>query len=377
MSLTEVLPNIHPVFVHLPLALLPVALAFDLLSLAQRRQQWLDRAAASLYGLGAIGSVAAYLTGRQAVDSLPDIPAQALTTVSAHSDSALIVVLIFVPLAVIRLALTLKDRRKSAITLVGLRAVLVVVAAVGVWTLFQTGKAGGALVFEHGLGVQAEADKDPAETAEPEGFEESVEADAEAEEETGPQDSAADRLGEDDDGVMSWKPLGRDSEALGEILEFAEGSPSDSVVEVDEEEADEPGLVFDISGESLLVLPSLVDDVQIEMELAWVDFEGTIGAAHHVQSFERFERFSLSHEGHGDLIRRSDGEERSLDDGHADISEGKLKLKVSAAGRHFHGHVDGDMIAHGHASPEPEGRAGIHFDGEGRVRIYSVVVTPL
>ena len=64
-SLAEVLPNIHPAFVHLPLALLPVALAFDVLSVAQRRQQWLDRAAASLYCLGAVGAVAAYLTGQR------------------------------------------------------------------------------------------------------------------------------------------------------------------------------------------------------------------------------------------------------------------------------------------------------------------------
>ena len=375
MSVVEVLPNIHPVFVHLPLALLPVALAFDVVSLAQRGQQWLDRTAASLYCLGAAGSVAAYLTGRQAVDSLPDIPAQALTTVSSHSDNALIVVSIFVPLALIRLGLALRDRQREATTLVGLRALLVVVAAVGVWTLLQTGKTGGSLVFEHGLGVQVEADEDPARAEEPE---EPVEADKEAEEETEPQDSPTDRLHEDDDGVMSWNPLARDVKALTELLEFAEGSPTDTVAVVgDEEETDEPGLVFEVSGESLLLLPVHCADVQIEMELEFIDYEGTIGAAHHVQSFDRFERFSLSHDGHGDLIRRSDGQDRSLDDGHADVTEGRLKLRVSAAGRHFHGHVDGEMIAHGHASAEPEGTAGIHFDGEGRVRIYSVVVTPL
>ena len=379
MSLGEVLPNIHPVFVHLPLALLPVALAFDLLSLAWRGQQWLDRSAASLYCLGAVGSVAAYLTGRQAVDSLPDIPTQALTTVSSHSDSALIAVWIVVPLAVIRLVLTLRDRQRETATLVGLRVVLVVVAAVGVWTLLQTGKTGGSLVFEHGLGVQMEADEEPAGAGEPGEPDESVESDEEADKKAEPQDSAVDRLHDDDDGVMSWNPRARDVDALGEILEFADGSPTDTVAVagVDEEEADETGLVFEVSGESLLVLPVDGADIEIEMELEFIDFEGTIGAAHHVQGFERFERFSLSRDGHGELIRRSDGQESSLDDGHADSSEERAKLRVSAAGRHFHGWVDGDMVAHGHASPEPEGAAGIHFDGEGMVRVHSVVVTLL
>lgn len=376
MSLAEVLPNIHPVFVHLPLALLPVALAFDLFSLAQRRQRWLDRTAASLYCLGAVGSVAAYLTGRQAVDGLPDIPATALTTVSSHSDSALIVVLIFVPLAVIRLALTVRDRERKATTKVGLRALLSVVAAIGVWTLLQTGKTGGALVFEHGLGVQVEADEVPAREGEPR---DSQHADDEADDEddgTQPLDSSADRLSEDDAGVMTWNPLSHDVDALVEILEFADGSPSNTLA-IAEKEAGEPGLVFEVSGESLLVLPIQSTDVLVEMELEFVEFEGAVGAAHHVQSFQRFERFSLSHDGRGDLVRRTDGDERSLDDGDADLYQKRFELSVSAAGRHFHGRVDGEMIAHGHASPEPEGAAGIHFDGRGVVRIYSVVVTPL
>ena len=376
MSLTEVLPNIHPAFVHLPLALLPVAVAFDVVSLAQRREQWLDRTATSLYCLGAVGAVAAYLTGQRAVDSLPDIPTQALTTVSSHSDTALVVLLIFVPLAVIRLALTLRDRQRQAMSLWGLRAALVVVAAVGIWTLLQTGKTGGALVFEHGLGVQMEEHEPPAVAEEPEAPEE-VHDEKEREEE--PADSPVDRLHEDDDGVVTWEPLRRDVDSLEAVLEFADGSPTETVkaVAADEGEGDEPGLELEVSGESLLVFPIHCADTQVEVELEFVDFEGTIGAAHHVRSLDRFERFSLSHDGHGNLIRRSDGEERSLDDGHADLPEGRLNLTVSAAGRHFHGRVEGDMIAHGHASPEPEGTAGIHLDGQGTVRIYSVVITPL
>lgn len=375
--LAEILPNIHPAFVHLPLALLPVALAFDALSLALRRQQWLDRTAASLYGLGAAGAVAAYITGQRAVDSLPEIPAQALTTVSSHSDSALIVVALFVPLAVIRLVLTFRDRKQEATTLLGLRAVLVAVAVIGIWTLMQTGKAGGTLVFVHGLGVQIEADEEPPVAPGPvESSQADDQADA-APPDTPPPDTPIDRLGEDHRGVMTWNPLVGDVAALGEVLEFAQGSPADTVEAVVVGAGDEPGLVFQVSGEALLVFPAHSADVQIEMELEFIDFEGTIGAAHHVQNFERFERFSLSHDGRGDLIRRSDGGERSLDDGSADLSQGRINLTVSAAGRHFHGRVDGEMMAHGHASPEPEGVTGIHFDGQGTVRIYSVIVTPL
>ncbi|HUG44872.1 MAG TPA: DUF2231 domain-containing protein [Acidobacteriota bacterium] len=46
-ELMEHLPNLHPLVVNFPLALLPLALAFDLFSLLLRRHLWLDRAAAS------------------------------------------------------------------------------------------------------------------------------------------------------------------------------------------------------------------------------------------------------------------------------------------------------------------------------------------
>ena len=58
LSMTA-LPNLHPALVHFPIALLPMALLFEILGLTFRRQDWLERAAVSLYAAAALGALVA------------------------------------------------------------------------------------------------------------------------------------------------------------------------------------------------------------------------------------------------------------------------------------------------------------------------------
>ena len=59
-------PNVHPLVVHFPVALLAVAAFVDAVALAvRRRHPWVRASAVGLYALGALGTAAAFLTGRE------------------------------------------------------------------------------------------------------------------------------------------------------------------------------------------------------------------------------------------------------------------------------------------------------------------------
>jgi uncharacterized membrane protein len=155
MSMTA-LPNLHPALVHFPVALLITALALDIALLVVPRQTWLDRAAALLYALGALGAVAAYLSGRQAAGSVRGLSGKAEAAMWDHGDWALFTMAAFVVIAALRVVVARRDRLTERIRLRPLRAIVLIAAALGQGLIFQTADRGGALVFDHSIAVSSQ-----------------------------------------------------------------------------------------------------------------------------------------------------------------------------------------------------------------------------
>jgi hypothetical protein len=328
------------------------------LSLLLRRYPWLDRTAAALYGLGAVGAGAAYWTGRRAEETLPHIPPQALGTLADHADWALWTLWVVIPVAFLRLLLAVVDRRSERLTRLGARGALLAAAGLGVGFLVITADRGGEGVFRHGLGVAAVQRAEPLEPEVP----------------TDQQGPPGERLTLGADGALRWTPLPGDAAALGTILTHAPGAPVDTIsVEVD---ADPEGVGLVVSGAALLFLPEEFGNVHVDVELDLSGFEGTVGIVHHGRDFENFEAFVLYPDGSGVLERREGSRIQSLDRGRIPPAGERVRLAVSAVGRHFYGRVDGEMVAHGHAPPWGSGRCGLFLDGAGIVRVFSVTVTP-
>lgn len=147
MSLTpDWLPNIHPIVVHFPIALLPVAALIDLLSLFWRHPS--ARNTATWLYLAGIGfSLLAFFSGHSAVDAMTLSP-EVEPFVTEHADSAFRTTWFFACFASLRLAVSYIFSPRPVILVIAF-----LVAMGGLVMLVETAARGTVLVYQHGLGV--------------------------------------------------------------------------------------------------------------------------------------------------------------------------------------------------------------------------------
>ena len=145
-------PNIHPLLVHFPIALLITAAAVDVVAWALRRNVFLRHGATLLYVLGTFGAIAAYLTGRAASQTIW-MPGMAQAALGEHWAWAFRTVWFFAIVTFARLVLLRPSRHGAGHSLV---AAFALVGLVGIGLLIETGDRGGRLVYQHGVGTARE-----------------------------------------------------------------------------------------------------------------------------------------------------------------------------------------------------------------------------
>src|SRR5262249_30571144 len=118
------LPNLHPALVHFPVALLPAALLFDLGCLLRPASAWLDRGAAALYALAAVGAAAAFWAGEQASEPLGPLAPAAHAVLEEHEDLARWSLVALSILALARVALAWHEHDRPRIGVGPLRFIL-------------------------------------------------------------------------------------------------------------------------------------------------------------------------------------------------------------------------------------------------------------
>ena len=137
-------PRLHALLNDLPIALLVTSVFFDLLALATRRIL-LRQVGFAVLMVGAVGGVAAVLSGLQAEDHIEHGEA-VHRVMETHETFALISLAVFGGLALWRLV---RERKMGSAE----RAVTTIASLGGVGVLFATGFYGGRLVFEHAAGI--------------------------------------------------------------------------------------------------------------------------------------------------------------------------------------------------------------------------------
>ncbi len=151
---------LHPAVVHFPIALVLVALLFELVARHPRGQR-LAPAVSVLVVLAACGAVAAVVTGSWARDEAV-VPPGAVAQLHDHEERGETAMWVLLAVAAARVWLGRRGR------LAGLWAWASVVAlVVAALLVVRAARLGGGLVFDHGVGTAAVARESAAPRAAP------------------------------------------------------------------------------------------------------------------------------------------------------------------------------------------------------------------
>ena len=374
--LPEWVPNIHPLVVHFPIALLIVALLADLAALAWARQVWLGQMATALYVLGAIGALAAFFSGREASNHLL-LPAAAESVLTEHADWAGRTVWGYALFALGRLGTVWLEWDRT----LAMRLFFIALGVGGASLLFKTGEHGAQLVYQHGVGVQAvdprkgkvqrheEHERPAAQGGTTENFAVSEGAEAEYEVLTA-------ALAVDERGNWSW-PIGPGGErVLQRDVSWLLGGWSDIRSTTVQDESEGTVLALELAGaELLLVAGEAVKGMQVDLRLNQDTFAGQVAIVHHAQDARNYyylmlegNRISLGAVRDGTMAEFAKGEIPAT---------GWLAVRVVGAGTHFKGYIDDDIVVHGHG-PEPlPGRVGLALAGSGTLMLSAFEVEAL
>lgn len=349
-------PNLHPMVVHFPIAIVSLALLMDLINLLLPKNQkwWNETSTLVLYGVGTLTAIGVYFTGTSAADSV-FLPAEAQSLLNAHADWALWTVWFLVIYTAVRTFVFWKvDFSRRSIP----HILFLGVSLIGMVFLYQTGDRGAEMVFRHGVGVQAKESSDTSEESES-------------------SDEAEQQFNVSENGDWSWEIADGSAQILHEEFHFLEGDLEQLSAETITVEGETEVLQF--FGDDLdafFVTHDTYQNVQTDYHLDFSKFEGSVTLANHVRDAENYDFVRISSDGSVEQGRIIDGETEIFDEGETDAS-GSLFIRVVGNGTHFRGYVDEEMIVHGHGDAPEAGHVGLKMEGSGILHLEQIEMVQL
>ncbi|MEX2346773.1 MAG: DUF2231 domain-containing protein [Balneolaceae bacterium] len=323
---------------------LVIAVLFDASRLFLKQENWLEKAMLILYTTGSMGLIAAFLSGRQAVETV-SVTGDAIPMVTSHEDWALYTLIYFLVFTAIRFITWWKQLEKGFVL-----PVLVVFALGGTGMLWYTGEQGAKLVYKYGVAVgEIERLQQHIET---------LERDlSEFREEAGPELR--------DDGSWIWRVGPGADDILFESFTIegnsgftADAGRTDGNHYLNLQAGDEA---------SYILFGEAISSVEGRIDLNSEEFEGEIALIHHYRNPSTYQYLRLSGNelSQGQVI---DGSDNVLGSGQID-NTGWYTIRVTASGMHYYGYQNGRSIVHTHDDEMQPGSTGIAISGDGTVKV--------
>lgn len=333
-------PNIHPLIIHFPIVLIPLAFVIHLLSVFLKKLDGWAFPVGLLYLGSTVSALAAFISGRQAADSVVLLP-QANPVLSDHADLALWTLSISA-LATVLYWVWFRIKIKTELHLFALAINLI---SSGVMVI--TADHGGQLVYRFGTGVLSNQSM-PVE-----------------------KNTEIDPVGilKNLDGSWTWTPGFNDEKNDFPDFDFHHGSSELLTLE-----ASRMGQ-YAVKDSVLFTLGEIVGDVQVEAILDLTQFDGSVAILHHYNNLNQYDYLEIKNT-KMNLGRIAENETIIADSKEVE-KNGWFTLKSIGSGRHFRGYMNEKLITHGHYSPFEPGYVGLRIYGKGIIGIKSIKVIPL
>lgn len=355
-SLTpEWLPNLHPLVVHFPIAILLLGALANLATFFIPSTWWDEAKNTTIFVVGTISAAVTYYTGTLAADTV-FLPADAQSVLTEHSDWAEYLLWFFILYSALRLAFhwfDLFERR-------AVQVLAFVLLVPGLVMVFETAEYGGKLVYGYGAGTGQLNERPEPESSEEVGISESVVM------------SSFDQKG---NGDWSWEITPAAISDLITHFRWVNGSVQELNPGVTSTEPVRLKLTTSES-QNLFVTQNSYQDVQIDYYLNLNDLDGEIQLVHHLQNADTYDFVSLNDDGIIQQGRIENGNRTIFEEGTFD-PDGSLFIRVVGDGTHFRGYVDRELKVHGHGDAPERGAVGLKLSGSWSVLISKIELTQL
>ncbi|MDA1029140.1 MAG: hypothetical protein O3B41_08835 [Bacteroidetes bacterium] len=343
-------PNLHPLVVHFPIALLFIAALMDTIGLMFKNEPMWRNSAFLLYVLGTLGAVGAFYAGKAAGDSV-FLATEANALLTDHADMAKYTVYFFGGYALLRIIFFFAKME----TRTGIRAIMYFLGIGGLALVWATADRGGQLVFKYGVGVAAVGDVsvEPTDMTDESGT-------------SAPQNN--------DKGGWSWKPTKAAAWIPSVSTYGTEGAVTTSM-----QDGGSYGDVLALtSGDGSPVMFTFdyaMQSVQLDSRLNLDGFTGSVMFVHHVIDAQNYSFVSVSNEEM--KIGRSENGDLYLLDSKPFSPTGWQSYRMVSDQTHFRAYADQKLIVHGHGDDPGSGFVGIRLNGTGTVLLDFVQTVSL